>query len=79
MGWGTLEPSEAEAAKAKEAKKAEAAEKKDAKKAEAAEKKDAKKLVAPGNKLKEGMEMKSRLFQYKVKIPTKANKPIAKR
>ena len=32
-------------------------------------KKDAKKLVAPGNKLKEGMEMKSRLFQYKVNIP----------
>ena len=32
-------------------------------------KKDAKKLVAPGNKLKEGIEMKSRLFQYKVKIP----------
>ena len=32
-------------------------------------KKDAKKLVMPGNKLKENMEMKSRLFQYKVKIP----------
>ena len=32
-------------------------------------KKDAKKLVAPGNKLKEGIEMRSRLFQYKVKIP----------
>ena len=31
-------------------------------------KKDAKKLVAPGNKLKEGIEMKSRLFQYKVRF-----------
>ena len=32
-------------------------------------KKDADKLVMPGNKLQEGMEYKSRLFQYKVKLP----------
>ena len=32
-------------------------------------KKDADKLVMPGNKLQEGMEVRSRLFQYKVKLP----------